>query len=112
MPRDGKTPLTVDQTAAIRWWVAVGAPRKGTVQALNASAAVQASIEAALGLRAANAALADAKSEPLLEPNGSPEPDRSVNDAVGDAANIPPASIATLDALEGKGFVVRGDHGG
>jgi uncharacterized membrane protein/mono/diheme cytochrome c family protein len=36
MPRDGKTPLTPEQTAAVRWWVAAGAPREGTVLALGA----------------------------------------------------------------------------
>lgn len=103
MPRDGKTPLTAEQTAAIRWWVAVGAPRKGTVQALNPAPEVLASIEVSPGLRASNPALADTLGEAMHESGGNPEPDEPADDAV----NVPPAAVAALDDLERKGFAVR-----
>jgi uncharacterized membrane protein len=35
MPAEGKTPLTDDQVAIIRWWIESGAPNGGTVGALE-----------------------------------------------------------------------------
>jgi hypothetical protein len=35
MPRDGKTPLTAEQAAAIRGWVKAGAPRRGSIVPLK-----------------------------------------------------------------------------
>ncbi len=86
MPKDGKTPLTAEQTTAIRWWVAAGAPRESNVLALKPPDDVRASVEVVLGMRdATNAARADALAD----------------------ANIPPADLATLDDLERRGFAVR-----
>lgn len=102
MPRDGKTPLSPEQTAAVRWWVAAGAPRKGTVLALAPPKDVQANIEVALGLRAP--ALASAGEEGGAGGAGS----RGDTELAADAgANVPPADVATLDDLERKGFAVR-----
>lgn len=50
MPQDGKTPLSAQETAAIEWWISVGAPNKGTLAELKAPAKVQASVAGALGL--------------------------------------------------------------
>jgi uncharacterized membrane protein len=52
MPKDGKTPLTAQETAAIEWWIAVGAPNKGTLAELKAPEKVQVTIAEALGLPA------------------------------------------------------------
>src|SRR5262245_31755273 len=119
MPRDGKTPLSPEQTAAVRWWVAAGAPRKGTVLALTPPKDVQASIEVALGLRAPAFASTGAGSEEggpgrggLPASDGSRgadaahgAPDRADSADLG--ANVPPADVAALDDLESKGFAVR-----
>jgi hypothetical protein len=35
MPAEGKTPLTDDQVAIIRWWIEAGAPNGGTVGGLE-----------------------------------------------------------------------------
>jgi hypothetical protein len=50
MPKDGKTPLTTEQRAAIEWWIEIGAPSGGTLAQLRAPAAIQGTITAALGL--------------------------------------------------------------
>jgi hypothetical protein len=50
MPKDGKTPLTSEQRAAIEWWIEIGAPSGGTLAQLRAPAAIQGTITAALGL--------------------------------------------------------------
>lgn len=44
MPKDGKTPLTAEQRAAIEWWIEIGAPSGGTLAQLRAPAAIMATI--------------------------------------------------------------------
>jgi hypothetical protein len=52
MPKDGKTPLTAEQRAAIEWWIGIGAPGGGTLAQLRAPAAIERTITAALRLGA------------------------------------------------------------
>jgi hypothetical protein len=81
MPHDGKTPLTAEQTAAIGWWVAAGAPRTATVGSLKPPAEVLAHLGTTLGF-------------------GKPVVAAAV-------ADVPPPDARVLDALESKGFSVR-----
>jgi uncharacterized membrane protein/mono/diheme cytochrome c family protein len=121
MPQDGKTPLSREQTAAIRWWVAAGAPHKGTVLALGAPKDVQLNIEVALRLRAPTLASAEAGGgtgggrarggdarDRSGEEGRSADSSADVANGLPDlAANVPPADVAALDDLERKGFAVR-----
>jgi uncharacterized membrane protein len=50
MPADGKTPLTDQQVAIIRWWIAAGAPEGGTVGALQVPDDVRALLTDELGV--------------------------------------------------------------
>jgi uncharacterized membrane protein len=53
MPKDGKPPLTPQEAEAVKWWIAAGAPKSGTLQELNAPQDIQATIAGILGLAAA-----------------------------------------------------------
>jgi hypothetical protein len=50
MPKDGKPPLTPQEIEVIKWWIAAGAPRSGTLKELDAPADVQSTIAGLLGL--------------------------------------------------------------
>ncbi len=50
MPAEGKTPLTADQVAILKWWIESGAPWATTVGALGADPAVADLLAAQLGL--------------------------------------------------------------
>jgi hypothetical protein len=52
MPKDGKTPLTEEQRAAIEWWIGIGAPDGGTLAQLRAPQAIRGTITTALALGA------------------------------------------------------------
>ena len=54
MPAEGKTPLTAEQVAILRWWVGAGAPRATTVGALGVPADVEPLLAAQLGLGGAS----------------------------------------------------------
>jgi len=58
MPAEGKTPLTAQQVAILRWWVAAGAPRDTTVGAVGAPGNVEPLLAAQLGLGGAAAVTA------------------------------------------------------
>jgi uncharacterized membrane protein len=51
MPKEGKTPLTADQIAIIKWWIEAGAPGTGAVGTLNPPAEVTALISKELGIQ-------------------------------------------------------------
>ena len=51
MPKEGKTPLSADQIAIIKWWIEAGAPGMGAVGTLNPPADVAALISKELGLK-------------------------------------------------------------
>ena len=59
MPAEGKTPLTAEQVAILRWWVVAGAPRDTTVGALEVPAEIQPLLAAELGVDGAARATAD-----------------------------------------------------
>ena len=56
MPKDGKTPLDDREVAAIEWWIAIGAPKSGTLGELQAPAQIQQTVAGLLGLKADDAA--------------------------------------------------------
>jgi uncharacterized membrane protein/mono/diheme cytochrome c family protein len=94
MPHDGKTPLTAEQTAAIRWWVAAGAPRTAAIPALKPPPDIRMSLETVLGFRtpASGASkLAAGAASPPMAP----------------AVDVPTPDAGVVNALESKGFVVR-----
>ena len=88
MPQEGKEPLTADQTAAIAWWVSVGAPRSGSVATLKPTPVVAAVLANVLGF-AGSAPSTAGESSPAAPPGLAPPDDQAVS------------------ALEGLGFVVR-----
>lgn len=50
MPADGKTPLTDQQVAIIRWWIEAGAPEGGTIGALQVPAEMRTMLSNELGV--------------------------------------------------------------
>jgi hypothetical protein len=50
MPKEGKTPLSADQIAIIKWWIEAGAPGTGPVSTLNPPADIAALISKELGI--------------------------------------------------------------
>ena len=50
MPAEGKTPLTAEQVAIIRWWIAAGAPGTGTVGALEVPDDMRETLSTELGV--------------------------------------------------------------
>ncbi len=84
MPAEGKTPLTEDQVAIIRWWIEAELPTGTTLASLKIPDDVQPKIVAQLGLGAAGAAtVAAAATETKL------------------------ADPALLEQLEKAGFLAR-----
>jgi hypothetical protein len=63
MPAEGKTPLTAEQVAILRWWVGAAAPRDTTVAAVGVPADVEPLLAAELGLGGAAASTAPAATE-------------------------------------------------
>jgi uncharacterized membrane protein len=94
MPHDGKTPLSAEQTAAIRWWVAKGAPRTATVAALKPPPDVRGSLATVLGLRSPASGALELASGSATSPSVP-------------AVDVPMPDAGVADALESKGFVVR-----
>lgn len=94
MPHDGKTPLSAEQTAAIRWWVAAGAPRSAAIQTLKPPADVRANLETVLGLRSPASGAPEAAAGTAFPP-------------MAPAVEVPMPDAGVVDTLESKGFVVR-----
>ena len=69
MPKNGKTPLTPPEIAALTWWVSVGAPRKGTLEELHAPPTVRSSVAAALQIKTPPAE--QVRAEPPAKPSGT-----------------------------------------
>lgn len=93
MPKDGKTPLTPEQVAAIGWWIAVGAPAQGSIAKLAPPAEVMAALGSALGFGSSAA-------HPTVQQVASAEKSAKKTD-------VPPADAAAVSELEAHGFVVR-----
>src|SRR6201999_461734 len=49
MPKDGKTPLTKNEVAAIGWWISQGAPKSATVASLKLTPAASSALAATIG---------------------------------------------------------------
>jgi hypothetical protein len=94
MPHDGKTPLSADQTAAIRWWVAQGAPRSARIDALHPSDEMRARLATVLGLRPPASGALELAAETAVSPTAP-------------AVDVPMPDAGVADALENTGFVVR-----
>lgn len=93
MPRDGKTPLTAEQGAAIAWWISVGAPPTASMATLKAPPETRAAVEAVLGFGGANP---PASGDAQMASAGTPPP-----------PDVPAAAPEVVNALESNGFVVR-----
>ena len=63
MPAEGKTPLTEEQVAILKWWVVAGAPRDTTVGALGVRAEIEPLLAAEVGLDGDSRATTAAASE-------------------------------------------------
>jgi uncharacterized membrane protein len=66
MPAEGKTPLTADQVAILKWWIEAGAPRATTVGAVGADAEVAELLAAQLELEDAAPEAAAVAADPAL----------------------------------------------
>jgi mono/diheme cytochrome c family protein len=79
MPKEGKTPLSADQVAAIGWWISRGAPQTGPVLAGEPPKALRAALERVLGFtgapQAEDSALADSADAPPPKDVAAPSPD-------------------------------------
>jgi uncharacterized membrane protein len=68
MPAEGKTPLTAEHVAILKWWVSAGAPRNTTVGALGVPADVEPLLAAELGLGGARPASATTTKTATADP--------------------------------------------
>jgi uncharacterized membrane protein len=92
MPKDGKTPLTKSEVAAIGWWIAQGAPKSGTVASLKLTPAASTALASIVGGEAGGEEDVDAKSGISAE---APFP------------TVPAADPALVNKVEGEGFILR-----
>lgn len=95
MPKDGKTPLTDQQRAAIEWWISIGAPRLGLISTLELRPDVRPQLEQALGLAPSSAI-----------------PGESDGQGAGAGSEealpvVPEADEQAVAALQSSGFAVR-----
>ena len=91
MPHDGKTPLTPEQTAAIGWWISIGAPRTGIVASLQPAAETMTALNGVLGF-------GGTKSIAVARPDG---------DVLAKIPGVVAPDKDTIAAVESKGFIVR-----
>ena len=83
MPKDGKTPLTRNEVAAIGWWIEQGAPASARVGSLDAANLPSAAIQSIIGLQVVSAGPAEvAGSAPDALPVVAPAADDAVARAV------------------------------
>lgn len=97
MPKEGKTPLSADQVAAIDWWISRGAPATAAVLAVDPPKQVRAALQRVLGFAALSAPEAPlaAQAREGLVPDGEGPID------------VPEAAPELVAALVGMGFEVR-----
>jgi uncharacterized membrane protein len=96
MPKDGKTPLTAEQTAAVQVWIKAGAPKSGLVGTIKLAATDKAILSKALpgGAGAAPAEDADAQGSALA--SGEPP-----------LPAVPEADKLAVAKVVDDGFIVR-----
>ncbi|MDB5461074.1 MAG: hypothetical protein JWO72_2815 [Caulobacteraceae bacterium] len=92
MPKDGKTPLTKSQVAAIGWWISQGAPKSAPVSSLRLTAGASSALQSLIGGGAGGEEQAD---------NGG-----------GAASEAPLPTVAAadkaqIDKVVAEGFIVR-----
>lgn len=97
MPKDGKTPLTAEQGAAIAWWVSVGAPQTGAIATLKPTPEAQAAVASVLGFGGADVHQTSSEGGPSQVASGT----------VVAPPGLGPADAEAVNALESNGFVVR-----
>ena len=86
MPKDGKPPMGKSELAAIKWWIAQGAPRSAKVGSLKLTPEANSAIKILLG--------------------GDDDSDQSSGGGVV-LPSAPPADKAAMDKLIGEGFILR-----
>lgn len=97
MPKEGKTPLTADQVAAIGWWISRGAPATGALLAVEPPKDMRTALARVLGFAGGAAA-----------ETASPVPAGEGQVAGGEApVDVPAPSPEAVAALVGMGFEVR-----
>jgi len=87
MPRDGKTPLSKNEIAAISWWISQGAPRSARISSLKMTPEAKAALTAIVGGDDNAGDAGGSKGEPLPV--------------------VPAADPAQIKKLEGDGFILR-----
>jgi len=92
MPKDGKTPLTKNEVAAIGWWIAQGAPRSGIVGTLKLTPEAASALAAIIGGAQGGQEEQDGGTEMSAE---EPFP------------IVPAAEAAQVAKLVGEGFILR-----
>jgi hypothetical protein len=98
MPKDGKTPLTPEQTAAVGVWIKAGAPKSAAVGSLKLSDADKAILAKALGLGGGD----DAAAGSTASAAGGKSAHENDN-----LPKVQPGDAAAIKALESVGFIVR-----
>jgi hypothetical protein len=91
MPREGKTPLTQQQIAAIGWWIAQGAPKSAAVGGLTMTAEAEPALKQILGFGA----------------QGEEATGLEARDEIAILPTAPPADAKTIAELESAGFIIR-----
>ena len=93
MPKDGKTPLTKNEVAAIGWWISQGAPKSATVASLKLTPAASAALGSIIG--GGGAAGGDDQVAAGGTANEAPLP------------TVPAADAAQVTKVVAEGFIVR-----
>jgi cytochrome b561 len=89
MPKDGKPPLGQSEVAAIRWWIAQGAPASAKVSSLKLTPEATSALKTILG-------------------GGDDEQDNGGGPSQGPALpTVPAADKAVIDKAVADGFIVR-----
>jgi cytochrome b561 len=86
MPKDGKTPLSKNEIAAISWWISQGAPRSARISSLKLTPDAKVALTAILG------------GDDGAEGSSSKDAPLPV---------VPAADPAQIRKLEGQGFILR-----
>jgi cytochrome b561 len=86
MPKEGKTPLSKNEMAAIAWWISQGAPKSAKVSSLKLTPEAKAALTAIVG--------------------GADNPDEGVSKGAP-LPVVPAADKAQIKKLEGEGFILR-----
>jgi hypothetical protein len=92
MPKDGKTPLTKNEVAAIGAWIAQGAPKSGLVGTMKLSADATQAIQAVIGAQGGG---------------GDEQADNGGASSEAPLPTVAAADQATVDKVVSEGFILR-----